>query len=360
MFPLNHWYVAGFAWELTDKPLARTLLNHRVVMFRTAGGEVAALEDRCCHKSLPLSCGTVEERGVRCGYHGLLFAPSGACLEVPGQDRIPIKARVKSFTLVEKDQILWIWMPAEEGAAPTHDAPDYWVHSDPRYTFKGDVFHYDAPYQLIHDNLLDLSHLGYVHLKTIGGNAKVHMNAELKVEGSGDQVRVLRYMPNSAPPPTYTGAWPFKGNIDRWQEVEFNVSHLNIWTGGADVGTEDMRDPHRGGFHMRGFHAITPETDTTAHYMWTMATNPHPDREDVGQLVYEQTALTFYEDKVIIEAQYENMKRFPNAPQIDIHVDVGPNRARRIIDKLLRQSEVAAAAPTPVQPAAQAAPSVSA
>jgi vanillate O-demethylase monooxygenase subunit len=357
---LNHWYVAGFAWELGDKPLARTLLNHRVVMFRTAAGEVAALEDRCCHKSLPLSCGTVEERGVRCGYHGLLFAPSGACLEVPGQDRIPIKARVKSFTLVEKDQILWIWMPAEEGAAPTHDAPAYWVHSDPRYTFKGDVFHYDAPYQLIHDNLLDLSHLGYVHLNTIGGNAKVHMNAELKVEGAGDQVRVLRYMPNSAPPPTYTGAWPFKGNIDRWQEVEFKVSHLNIWTGGADIGTEDMRDPQRGGFHMRGFHAITPETDTTAHYMWTMATNPHPDKEDVGQLVYEQTALTFYEDKVIIEAQYENMKRFPNAAQIDIHVDVGPNRARRIIDKLLRQNALAAAAQVPLQPVAQTAPSVSA
>jgi hypothetical protein len=148
---------------------------------------------------------------------------------------------------------------------------------------------------------------------------------------------VLRYMPDSAPPPTYTGAWPFKGNIDRWQEVEFKVSHLNIWTGGADVGTEDMRNPDRRGFHMRGFHAITPETDTSAHYMWTMATNPHPDK---------------------VEAQYQNMKRFPNAPQVDIHVDVGPNRARRIVDKLLRQNETAAAAPPVVEAAAQASPPV--
>lgn len=337
MFPLNQWYVAGFSWELQGKPLARTLLNQNVVMFRTGTGEVAALENRCCHKSLPLSCGTIESRGVRCGYHGLLFAPGGACIEVPGQDRIPSKARVKSYTLVEKDHILWIWMPQVEGTAPTHDAPNYWVHSDPRYRFRGDVYHYDAPYQLIHDNLLDLSHLGYVHLRTIGGNAAIHMNAELKVEGSGDQVRVLRYMPDSAPPPTYSGAWPFAGNIDRWQEVEFNVSHLLIWTGGADVGTENLADPQRGGFHMRGFHAITPETETTAHYMWTMAANQHPEKPDVLDLVYEQTALTFHEDKEVIEAQFENMRRFPGAPQVDIHVDVGPNRARRVIDRLIKQ-----------------------
>ncbi|RZA29761.1 MAG: aromatic ring-hydroxylating dioxygenase subunit alpha [Lysobacteraceae bacterium] len=338
MFPLNQWYVAGFSWELQDKPLARTLLNRKVVMFRTGAGQAAALEDRCCHKSLPLSCGTIEGRGVRCGYHGLLFAPDGACIEVPGQERIPAKARVKSYPLVEKDQILWIWMAQEEGGQPTHEAPGYWVHGDPRYSVKGDVFHYDAPYQLIHDNLLDLSHLGYVHLKTIGGNAAVHMNAQLKVEAAGDGVRVLRHMRDSAPPPTYLGAWPFQGHIDRWQEVDFRVSHLLIWTGGADVGTEDLDDPQRGGFHMRGFHAITPETDTTAHYMWTMASNRHPDRPDIAELVYQQTALTFYEDKEVIEAQYQNMLRFPGAPQVDIHVDVGPNRARRVIERLVRQS----------------------
>jgi phenylpropionate dioxygenase-like ring-hydroxylating dioxygenase large terminal subunit len=338
MFPLNQWYIAGFSWELQDKPIARKLLNHPVVLFRTGAGEVAALEDRCCHRSVPLSCGTVEGVGVRCGYHGLLYAPNGVCVEIPGQATIPSKAKVKAFTLVEKDQILWIWMPQEEGAAPTHAAPDYPVHSDPRYSFKGDVYHYDAPYQLIHDNLLDLSHLGYVHLRTIGGNAKVHMNAELRVEGSGDQVKVLRYMPDSPPPPTYTDAWPFKGNIDRWQEVEFHLSHFRIWTGGADLGTEDMADPNRGGFHMRGLHGVTPETDTTAHYFWTIAANHHPEKSDITDLVYEQTAMTFEEDKVVIEAQYNNMLRFPSAPQIDIHVDVGPNRARRIVDRLMTQN----------------------
>jgi vanillate O-demethylase monooxygenase subunit len=70
--------------------------------------------------------------------------------------------------------------------------------------------------------------------------------------------------------------------------------------------------------------------------MWTMASNRHPERPDIAELVYQQTALTFQEDKEVIEAQYRNMLRFPGAPQIDIHVDVGPNRARRVIERLLR------------------------
>ncbi|NPZ39984.1 aromatic ring-hydroxylating dioxygenase subunit alpha, partial [Pseudomonas aeruginosa] len=179
--------------------------------------------------------------------------------------------------------------------------------------------------------------LGYVHLKTIGGNARIHMNAEMKVESEGDMVRVVRYMPDSVPPPTYTAAFPFKGNVDRWQEIEFHVSHLRIWTGAVDVGTDSMDDPERGGFHMRGFHGVTPETDTTSHYFWTMATNPVSDPELIKAKVIEQTVLTFDEDKEVIEAQYQNMRRFGEKPMIDIHVDVGANRARRIIDQLKLQ-----------------------
>jgi phenylpropionate dioxygenase-like ring-hydroxylating dioxygenase large terminal subunit len=337
-FPLDRWWVAGFSWELKDKPLARTLLGRPMVLFRTPDGRVAALEDRCCHKELPLSCGAVESRGLRCGYHGLLFDCQGACVEIPGQERIPAKAKVTSYRLVERDQILWVWVGSTPDARPTDEPPAYPVHSDPGYTYGGDSFHYDAPYQLIHDNLLDLSHLGYVHVKTIGGNPNLHMNAPIKVEGQGELVRVVRLMPDSEPPPTYTAAWPFKGRIDRWQDVEFRVSHLLIWTGAMDVGSGSFDDPHREGFHMRGFHGVTPETATSSHYFWTIATNPHPDKQDVTQLVVDQTALTFVEDKVVIEAQWNNQLRFPVRSQIDIHVDAGPNRARRVIDGLLRQS----------------------
>lgn len=337
-FPLDQWYVAGFTSELTDKPIARTFLGQKVVLFRTGEGVVAALEDRCCHRSLPLSCGTVEGAGVRCGYHGMLYAPSGQCIEIPGQERIPSKAKVKAYNVVEQDQIIWIWMPSVEGVAPKDTPPHYPHHDDPRYKFGSGHYHYNAPWQLIHDNLLDLSHLGYVHLQTIGGNARLHMNAEMKVTSEGDFVKVVRLMPDSAPPPTYKAAWPFGEKCDRWQEIEFHLSHLRIWTGAVEPGTDAIDDPSRGGFHMRGFHGITPETEETAHYFWSMSSNKHPDMPENIDAVIQQTAFTFDEDRVVIEAQYRNMLEFgEQAIWTDIHVDVGANRARRVVTRLLQQ-----------------------
>lgn len=337
-FPLNQWYVAGFAWELKDKPVGRTLLGKPVVLFRTADGQVAALEDRCCHRALPLSSGTLEGQGLRCGYHGLLFDATGQCLEVPGQAKVPSKARVQAWPVQERDQIIWIWFGSPEQPQPSSEPPAYEVHSSGEYVFEGGIYHYDAPYQLIHDNLLDLSHLGYVHLRTIGGNASIHMNAQMRVESDERGVRVIRHMPGSEPPPTYSAAYPFQGKVDRWQEIEFLVSHLRIWTGAVDAGTESLDDPRRGGFHMRGFHGVTPETETTSHYFWTIATNPKNDVEATKAKVVEQTAMTFDEDKVVIEAQYRNMLEFGPRPMIDIHVDVGANRARKIIEQLRQAS----------------------
>ena len=333
-FPLDQWYVAALAWELEDKPLARTLLNRPIVLFRMADGTPAALDDRCCHRALPLSQGTLEARGLRCGYHGLLFDGAGQCLEVPGQAKVPSKARVGAHHVREQDKIIWIWFGSASRPVPDHEPPTYEFHTNPAYLFDGDVYHYDAPYQLIHDNLLDLSHLGYVHLRTIGGNASIHMNAQVRVDSDERSVRVTRHLPDSVPPPTYTAAYPFKGNVDRWQEIEFCVSHLRIWTGAVDVGTDSLENPSRGGFHMRGFHGVTPETDTTSHYFWTIATNPQSNHDEVKAKVVDQTKMTFDEDKVVIEAQYRNMLDFGQLPMVDIHVDVGANRARRIIEQL--------------------------
>lgn len=334
-FPMNQWWVAGFSWDLGDAPIARKILNRPIVLFRLPSGEVGALEDRCCHKELPLSCGKVEDGGLRCGYHGLLFNRTGTCMEIPGQERIPSKAKVISYPVTEQDKIIWVWIGASPEELPAEPPPSYPIHAQPGFFVGGGAYHYDAPYQLIHDNLMDLSHLGYVHLKTIGGNAPVHMNAETKVSGEGDVVRLVRLMPDSEPPPTYRAAWPFEGRVDRWQEIEFHVTHVRIWTGAMNPGSGRFDDPDRAGFHMRGFHGITPETETTTHYFWSVATNPHPARENAAQTVVEQTAATFDEDKTIIEAQYRNQLNFPTRSRLHIHVDAGPNRARRVIDRLL-------------------------
>ena len=333
MFPLDQWYVAGFSWEFQDKPIARTFLGQPVVLFR-AGDQMGALEDRCCHRHLPLSCGMVDGPAIRCGYHGLLYSPEGKCIEIPGQTNIPKTACVRAYPLEERNQIVWIWMGRTPESQPTCRAPEHRWHDDPLYQFKGETYHYKAPYQLIHDNLLDLSHLGYVHTRTIGGNAQIHVQADMKVTNGPDWVRVVRHMRDSQPPPTYLEAWPFEGRIDRWQDIEFRISYFLIWTGGMDAGSGDLEDPERAGFHMRGFHGITPETETSSFYFWTISSNRNPARPDMAEKIHRATAFTFDEDRAVIEEQHANMLRFGDAPMVGILVDAAPNRARKIIERL--------------------------
>src|SRR5271170_6886426 len=98
MFIRNCWYVAAWNHEVSaDALLARTLLGTPVVMWRSAAGEVVALEDRCCHRGAPLSRGRLEGEAVRCMYHGLKFDTHGTCIEIPAQERIPHGARVRTY-----------------------------------------------------------------------------------------------------------------------------------------------------------------------------------------------------------------------------------------------------------------------
>jgi vanillate O-demethylase monooxygenase subunit len=104
MFLCNCWYVAGWSHDIVAGSLvSRRILGEPIVLYRKADGSVAALEDRCCHRLAPLSRGRIEGDDLRCMYHGLKFAPSGKCVEVPGQDLIPSTAVVGSYPVIEED-----------------------------------------------------------------------------------------------------------------------------------------------------------------------------------------------------------------------------------------------------------------
>ena len=96
MFLRNYWYVAAWGHEVGRQILARTICNEPMILYRAADGKVAAIEDRCCHRQMPLSKGWLEGDTVRCGYHGLRFDAAGKCVEIPGQPNIPPRARVRS------------------------------------------------------------------------------------------------------------------------------------------------------------------------------------------------------------------------------------------------------------------------
>jgi vanillate O-demethylase monooxygenase subunit len=157
MFIRNTWYVAAFADEIASgKTLDRKFLNEAVVLFRTEGGQIAALEDRCSHRAMPLSAGHVDGDIIRCCYHGVEFNGKGACTRIPNQQRIPT-ANVRHYPVVEKDHLIWIWM-GEPALADPETIIDNPEHDDPRWTWKSFKFHVQADWQLIIDNIMDLTH----------------------------------------------------------------------------------------------------------------------------------------------------------------------------------------------------------
>ena len=187
-FLRNAWYVGAWSEELANGPFARTIMNEPIAFFRDATGKVNAIEDRCCHRGAALTDGKVVENGLQCGYHGLVFDGTGACVEIPGQDTVPPMARVKGYPVVERQEFVWIWM-GDPALADEGKIIDWPFHDDAnQHPHRKAVLHIKANYLMMIDNLMDLTHLGYVHSKTIGGNPLSHRRRGLMGRESGRRV----------------------------------------------------------------------------------------------------------------------------------------------------------------------------
>ncbi|RJF95119.1 aromatic ring-hydroxylating dioxygenase subunit alpha [Noviherbaspirillum saxi] len=338
MFIRNAWYIAAWANEVTGKPLARRILNEPIVLFRDKTGKAAALVDRCCHRAVPLSLGQVTEEGLQCGYHGLTFDCSGQCVSVPGQDKIPQKARVRNYLLVEKDEFLWIWM-GEAEKADTSKIIDYPYHNDyKKWPHKHGLYHVKCNYMLLVDNLMDLTHIGYIHGKTIGGSPMTHVKAEMETIPTDTGLKFTRWMPNSVPPPTYAKAVPFKGNVDRWQEFEYIAPTSIIqWSGAIDAGKGARENRDQPGFSLRLYHGLTPETETTTLYFWSTANGYRQDEPEATELLYQEIGKAFMEDKEIVEAQQQRMTELGESMLVDTISDRTRVHMRRTVDRLLKE-----------------------
>lgn len=339
MFVRNAWYVAAFAHECTDRPLARTLLGEPVVLFRTPAGECVALQDRCCHRFAPLSLGDVEADGIRCRYHGMKFSPQGACIEIPGQDKIPPKMCVRSFPLMERHGLLWIWPGDPQLADPQHIVDVHW-NDDPAWPTARGYIHYQANYQLIADNLLDFSHLTYVHRSTLANAA--FPNAHPTITPFEHGIRLSRDIPDCDPSPLHAMAGRFEGKVNFWnRQVWWLPSVFENWAGSAPVGGTGTPQDHPGALHLRHFSLLTPETEKTTHYFWIQPCQfPHGDTSVIEQ-VGQGIAKAFAEDNWIIEAQQKAWDACPPGTQpMPARNDAALGRIRFMIDEM-RQREQA-------------------
>jgi vanillate O-demethylase monooxygenase subunit len=343
MFVRNCWYVAGWDKDVPAEGfLSRTIINIPLVLWRDADRRIIALEDRCCHRGAKLSMGRREEGGncVRCMYHGLVFDRTGQCISAPAQDRVPPQAKVRSFAVVEVNRWVWVWMgdPAKADEALIPGTP--WLQ-DPEWSSLDGYLHYDVNYLLIADNLLDFSHLPFLHPTTVGGSTD-YASVLPKVERGERGVRLKKWVANTEPP-AYSAkysTYPAGARVDRWMNYDFLAPGILLMDAGMVLSGTGGEEGHReNSLAFRGCQALTPDTST--HYFFAHPHNFLIDQPEVTAAIHAGIIQAFEEDRVMITAQQQNLALDPSFKMVPLSVDAALSQFRWVIDQLIKKEQVA-------------------
>ena len=334
-FVKNAWYVAAASEEVGRALTPRWITGEPVVLYRTEAGQVLAMEDRCPHRRAALSKGRLVGDAVQCGYHGMTFDGSGACVRIPGEQLIPAALAVRTYRIVEKWKWLWIWM-GDPATADESLLPAFHYNDAPGWVATGGCITVKANYQLLTDNLLDLTHETYVHGKTIGNNAVVDTPMTWKMDGN--EVHVERMMRDTPPPPLFQKVRNFQGHIDRWQIIRFQVpAHISIDARGLPAGSDDLT----AGLRWFSINSITPVDERTSRYYWTITRCFDLDDTALSQMIHDQIHATFMEDVDVLEAQQIMIDTDrPNRGVISIRADGASVAARKIVQRLVQRENV--------------------
>ncbi|MEL7209395.1 MAG: aromatic ring-hydroxylating dioxygenase subunit alpha, partial [Actinomycetota bacterium] len=172
----NLWYGVELAERVGDEPLGLKVGGQDLVLWRDGSGEIVAQSDLCVHRGGLLSGGVVVDGCVRCPYHGWTFGPDGACTDIPANHEgvpIPKKARVDTYPCVERYGFVWVFL----GDLPEEERPPLAVldglddtagPSKEGYTSVSGDFTWNANYERVVENAVDIAHTPFVHAGSFG------------------------------------------------------------------------------------------------------------------------------------------------------------------------------------------------
>jgi vanillate O-demethylase monooxygenase subunit len=330
MFVRNAWYVVAWDYEvLTDTILERTVLGESVIVYRAGNGSPIVMENRCCHRGAPLAQGRKEGDCIRCMYHGLKFDPSGACIEIPGQEKIPDIAKVRTYPAVQRTRWIWVWM-GERALADEKLIPDTFSITHPAWRTKPGYKLFSANFLFLTDNLLDFSHLSYVHETTLGGSKAIAEAAPEVTSQGGNGVRIVRRLNDTDPAPYHLKFGHFPGKVDRWWEYTLNLSGMFIMSSGVQS-VEKRGDDAQGALLFHSCQALTPQSADSTHYFFSHAHNFSLDDPTVTESIYQSIVQGFDEDRRIIEAQRQVLDRDPDRSMVATVADRALLLYRRMV-----------------------------
>lgn len=333
----NAWYVAALADDVALTPIKQVIAGNPVVLYRADSGKAIALDDRCPHRFAPLHMGRVQGDSIECPYHGLQFNGQGVCsLNPHGDGRIPAAAKVRSYPLVEKDGLLWIWLgePALADEAGVIDLAQFF--DTEKHTLVAGYFKLNAHFEVVLDNLMDLSHAPFLHRATLANREDVDkLRFEMQVDGD---VVVANYSFNGVrPSPQFQPFWASSSSLAdgranmRWTPP----SSLQL-----DVGYTECGGLVDEGVYLHMAHLLTPASESETHYFWVAARNFCIGDEKVSQIMREQIQRAFQtEDEPMIEAVagYMDSVDLLALKPVLLPGDAAAIRVRRVLQKLREQ-----------------------
>ena len=295
----NCWYVAALADEVGGAPLARTILNQKVVLYRGEDGVGHALGNVCPHRFAFLSKGKLVGDQIECPYHGLRFGPDGACVLNPhGAGVIPPAARVQAYPLEERYGAFWIWM-GDAAKADLDTIPDCSLLDQPGFLSVSGSLQIDANYQLIVDNLMDLSHVQFLHPMLSASDWIEKSRSDISQQpgtvfctNRATDIAIVPFDRMLSPDALPMG--------EQWMDLR--------WTAPSNV-MLDVRylTPNEELLHPIG-HFLTPETENRTHYFYRSSHNLQPGQEPLlNEIGVELTRAFSEEDEPMLADQQENL-----------------------------------------------------
>lgn len=340
-FVKNLWYIAAFSKEISEETLlSRRIIDQPIVMFRESEGRVRAMFDRCPHRFVPLSRGSLKDGIIQCSYHGLQFNGEGRCVHNPhGNGTIPKAACVPAYPAVEQDGFVWLWMGDSEKADPTLIPRFAWMDTS-RYAVMQGYMWTACNYQLLSDNIMDLSHIEFLHPGLLGSEAIKHAKTEVIQDGC--TVHSNRLTSAEILPPMLDGLFESDGQpVDRWLDVRWDAPGYLV----VNVGVTPTGGSRDGAREIPTYHLMTPETLTTTHYFWAVSRDFKKEDEVFANGMYEGLKFVFEkQDKPTLEAQQAAIGEddLMSLHPVMLAGDAGAVRARRVLEKLLDAERKAA------------------
>ena len=335
IYQRDAWYVAAFSKDVDRDLRRRVILDEPILIYRTEAGEAVAIHDRCPHRFAPLSRGSLLGDVVQCKYHGLQFDRSGTCVHNPHGDVIAPNNRVHAYAPVERYDFLWIWM-GDPALAIAHEVPDLSYMNMPGLRTVHSYLKADYRYDILVDNLLDLSHTDYLHVGSFTNGACAR--SETRVEQRGDAV-VVKFNQWDAPAP------PGHEDLGDLINQEFQIH----WQPGQVISYELDMAPSSGNgsnsFRYRFTHIATPETAGSTHYFISDTRSYSLDDPEVdAQVAARQIGAIQGEDSPMLSAiNFEMAGRdMMDMRPVVLPTDRGALSVRRVMKRLISEEALRA------------------